>query len=101
MSHDESQVAKGLREVSKHRLAREEFVLTLHSVLIDRNEEVRVLACQTLATYGDDSVVPWLVDALEDPDPEVRIAAWAALKKRTGLELSPLQWAMRAFAAGN
>ena len=101
LSHDEVLVAKGLREIAKHPFVREELVLTLRSLLIDRNEEVRVLACQALAAHGDPPVVPWLVDALEDSDPEVRHAAWEALRTLTGLELTPLEWAMRAFALGN
>lgn len=101
MSHDEVQVAKGLREVAKHPFAKDELIHTLRSILIDRNEEVRVLACKALADHGNDHVVPWLIDALEDSDPEVRYAAWEALKKLTGLELTPLEWAMRAFALGN
>jgi HEAT repeat protein len=100
MSHDERHVAKGLREIAKHPLVNEEFVHTLRAVLIDRNDDVRVLACQALAVYGDEHVMPWLVDALEDPYPEVRHAAWESLRKLTGLELTPLEWSRRSFAAG-
>lgn len=101
LSHEASQAAKGLRAIEQHPLAKEELVVTLRAVLIDRDEDVRVLACQALAEHGDEYVIPWLVDALWDPYPEVQDAAWKALRKISGLELTAVEWAVRAMGDEN
>ena len=36
--------------------------------------------------------MPWLVESLDDPYPEVQRKAWDALKSITGLDLLPSEW---------
>lgn len=52
--------------------------------LRDDDSAVRVLACSTLAKFGDPSVVGALFERLEDPDTEVAQAALAAIQALGG-----------------
>src|SRR5205085_8904882 len=57
------------------------FALSLHDALpiLDPDANVRALAAERMAAMPGDNAVTWLVDALQDPSPQVRDAAIRAL----------------------
>src|SRR5262249_16899020 len=51
----------------------------VRDLLADDDDEVRALACQALARIGDLAAVPLLFAPLENPRPQVALAATAAI----------------------
>jgi HEAT repeat protein len=76
-------LVQSLGEIGMHRLHRRALARAV-AVLLGRTcEDVRALACQTLAQLGSPEALTVLVAALEDKDANVRSAAWSALKTIT------------------
>ncbi len=86
--------ADALREILEHPLARHELATALPDLLKSPWPALRVLACRTLEDLEASTAIGRLVWALEDPEPEVALAAHAALRKLTKLDLprEPLAW---------
>jgi hypothetical protein len=93
-SSDPGEAADALRTILTHPLARRELATALPDLLRSRQPALRVLACRTLAELEASDAVGRLVWALEDPVPEVALAAHAALRALTKIDLprEPLAW---------
>jgi len=91
---DAGEAAAALRTLLQHPFARNELCATLPELLKSRHVPLRELACKTLGELEVVAATEKLVWALEDPMPEVRQAAHAALRRLTHLDLplEPIAW---------
>lgn len=92
-------VAQAMAELLRHPLHRHSVVEVLGPMLAHPDEHVARAACASLARLESSHAVPWLVEALSRPDPELRRIAGESLTRLTGLTLppDPLAWS-RALA---
>lgn len=99
--NDPAVAADALRSILTHPLARKDLLAALPDLLQSRRPAIRVLTCSTLAELSATEAVSKLVAVLEDPEPDVSKAAYAALCKLTKLDLpsDPLAW-QEALSAG-
>lgn len=88
---------EALRELTRHPLFRHEAALLIAESLVQQQRAVAVAACSELERLGSRWALPGLVKALENGQPQVRAAAWHALRHLTGedLELSLELWRAR------
>lgn len=91
--------AEAIREVAEHRLDRHRIARELAAALAHPAPNVRRLACESLLRVGTLEALPNLIVALEDPSPEVRASAHAALHGLTGSDLGPERVAWEATVA--
>lgn len=91
---DPAESADALRTLLTHPFARAELRTTLPELLKSRHASLRGLACRTLGELGVVAATEKLVWTLEDEIPEVREAAYAALRQLTRLDLplEPVAW---------
>jgi len=76
-------VAAAIQAVSTHSLNREELATAVLGVLAREEPSLRMLACITLGNLGAEGARPRIQELLEDPDPDVRAAAKAAVSRLT------------------
>jgi len=81
---------RAAREALEHRLFRDRIAEAFAQGLSRRSggEEV-LLSCRALAQLRSPVGIPSLIECLERSDPEVRSAAWKALRAITGVDLPP------------
>lgn len=94
-SETEGLVLQALAELQRHPLHRHAVAELLGPMLAHADENVARAACTAIARLESSRAVPWLVDALSRPDPELRRIACESLARLTGLALppDPLAWA--------
>ena len=92
-------VAATLRTLLAHPIGRDRVSDALATVLPTFDSRSQIAACETLAHLEARRSVPALVELLFVPIPEVRQAAWSALRALTGQELpaEPQIWEEYAF----
>jgi HEAT repeat protein len=97
---DATRLAPSLRALLAHPLGRDQVADALSGSLGGLEAGAQVLACDALARLGARRAVPALVELLLGPTPEVRNAAWGALRALTGADLpaEPRPW--EDYAAG-
>lgn len=83
-----------IRELSSHRLYRDEVSALLAPGLRSSDDNIATATCLALMRIGAPRAVPDLVEALADPREPVRLAANQALARLTGLSLAarPHPW---------
>jgi len=86
-SPETERVLAAVREITSHRLARDERAGALAALLEHDDPSLRLAGCRALAGTGSTAVLADLVEVLEDDADEVRTAARAALFALTGLDL--------------
>lgn len=96
---DTSKLPQALREAVKHPLARQAMVDALLGVLDGLEPSAKQLVSASLAQLGARQAVPSLIELLFERDPDVRKAAWNALRRLTGenLPAEPRLWEEYAF----
>lgn len=95
-----TKLSASLRKLMAHPLGRDRVGEGLCAALDGFEPGAKVIACSALAALGARRAVPALVDLLVDPTPEVRQAAWAALRALTGAELPPEPQLWEEYAFG-
>lgn len=88
-------VMQAMALLLRHPLQRHAVADVLGPMLAHTDEHVARAACAALARLESSHAVPWLVEALSRPDPELRRIAGESLARLTGLALppDPLVWA--------
>lgn len=86
-SSDAGEVRRSLTEISRHPLAREDFVIALGTLLESPIPAMRRMACESAAALGDRRVLPALLGVFGDDSPAVAEEAWRAASSISGLEL--------------
>jgi HEAT repeat protein len=92
-----SLASRALLEVSKWRFYRHDLAPVVAQALGRDETELVVLACAVLGHLGSWTALPDLVDCVGDPDPDVRAAAVAALRRITGRDFGLDVSAWREF----
>lgn len=98
-SEESEPVLRALDRLAGHALFRDELGLAIEGLLEHEDVRVCVRACQVLARLGTVVALEALVRRLEDPEPELREAAGAALRSLTGFQLPAQAAAWRAALA--
>lgn len=80
---------RAARAVLEHRLFRDRIAEAFAQTLQRGGRAEILLACRALEQLCSPQAVRALIECLERPDPEVRAAAWKALRATTGVELPP------------
>ncbi len=83
-SMDKPTAITAILETGQHRLFAGRYVAELCRLLRAPDAEIRRTACAALALSWCGSAVPHLVEALDDPEEAVRVAALGALRSLTG-----------------
>jgi HEAT repeat protein len=91
---DPAKVTAAIDELLKHKFHRHAVAAALHPVLALENPAAQRIACETLAHVGSPRAIPWLLDKLDSPHPEIQHAAWQGLREltHTDLPLDALAW---------
>lgn len=94
-----TELSATLRTLLAHPIGRDRVSDALATVLPTLDSRSQIAACETLAYLEARRSVPALVELLFVPIPEVRQAAWSALRALTGQELpaEPQIWEEYAF----
>jgi HEAT repeat protein len=94
-SDQESLVLQSMAELLRHPLHRDAVAEILGPMLAHTEANVARAACAALARLESARALPWLLEALAQPDPELRRLACETLTRLTGLALppDPLVWA--------
>jgi HEAT repeat protein len=80
-------VLGAVSELLTHPLHRHEAAEALGPLVVHTDPHIARGVCVAIARLESSRAVPWLVDALMNPDPELRRLAGEALRSLTGLDL--------------
>lgn len=88
-------VLQAMAELQRHPLHRHAVAEVFGPMLAHTDENIARAACAAIARLESSRAVPWLLEALSRPDPELRRIAGESLTRLTGLALppDPLVWA--------
>ena len=97
-SNDSLRAGSAAKEIAEHSYDRHHLATELAAGLLHRSAKVRLLSCAGLKRLDSPAPLAELVDALEDPSPQVRAAAHGALCSITkeSLPLDAEAWVSRA-----
>ncbi len=71
-----------LKEIIRRRVRRSDVEPIILNLIKDNDVQVRIVALEALVRFlGEEAISPYLLDALRDTSPEVRLATLAHLKK--------------------
>lgn len=90
----EGVVLQAMAELSRHPLHRHVVAEAFGPMLAHADEHIARAACAAIARLESSRAMPWLLEALSRPDPELRRIAGESLVRLTGLALppDPLVW---------
>jgi len=88
-------VLQSMAELQRRPLHRHAVADVFGPMLAHHEQNVARAACTAIARLESSRAVPWLLEALSRPDPELRRIAGESLVRLTGLDLppDPLAWA--------
>jgi HEAT repeat protein len=91
---DPTRIKPAIEELLQHKFHRHEVAFALHTLLSVEDPATQRLACEVLAHAASPRAIPWLLEKLDSPHPEVSHAAWTALRAltTTDLPLDALAW---------
>jgi len=88
-SDDAGSVVHALGKIVVHPLFKHETALALRDGLASPNVAVARMTASMLGQLGSVHAVPWLVEALDSPDDQVRRCATESLRQLTGKTVPP------------